>query len=73
MKGIWEVRGGRRAFCLFKSHVLGSALDRGIRLADKRGFPGNRARWMTERDRIYTEKLWIVGWNPKIGAFVQAL
>ena len=31
------------------------ALDRGIRLADKRSFPGNRAHWLQERDSIYKE------------------
>ncbi len=31
------------------------ALDRGIRLADKRAFPANRTRWILERDRIYEE------------------
>ncbi len=46
------------------------ALDRGIRLADKRGFPGNRTRWMTERDRIYRQVM-ERGWNGQVGAFVQ--
>ncbi|TFG58914.1 MAG: hypothetical protein E4H32_10925, partial [Nitrospirales bacterium] len=32
---------------------------------------GNRARWMTERDRIYREVM-DRGWNQKVGAFVQA-
>jgi GH15 family glucan-1,4-alpha-glucosidase len=69
-EGIWEVRGGRQHF-VYSKVMCWVALDRGIRLADKRGFPGNRARWMTERDRIYREVM-DRGWNPKIGAFVQA-
>ena len=68
-EGIWEVRGGRRHF-VYSKVMCWVALDRGIRLADKRGYPGNRARWMTERDRIYTEVMQR-GWNPRIGAFVQ--
>jgi GH15 family glucan-1,4-alpha-glucosidase len=69
-EGIWEVRGGRRHF-VYSKVMCWVALDRGIRLADKRGFPGNRARWMAERDRIYRE-IMERGWNADIGAFVQS-
>ncbi len=69
-EGIWEVRGGRQHF-VYSKVMCWVALDRGIRLADKRGFPGDRIRWMTERDRIYRQ-IMDKGWNPKIGAFVQA-
>lgn len=68
-EGIWEVRAGRRHF-VYSKVMCWVALDRGIRIADKRGFPGNRARWMAERDRIYTDVM-RRGWNPKVGAFVQ--
>ena len=69
-EGIWEVRGGRRHF-VYSKVMCWVALDRGIRLADSRGYPGNRARWMAERDRIYTDVM-EKGWNPKVGAFVQS-
>jgi GH15 family glucan-1,4-alpha-glucosidase len=46
------------------------ALDRGIRLADKRSFPGNHARWLKERDRIY-EEVMTRGWNEKRHSFTQ--
>jgi len=69
-EGIWEVRGGRRHF-VYSKVMCWVALDRGIRLADKRGFPGSRARWMAERDRIYRE-IMERGWNADIGAFVQS-
>ena len=69
-EGIWEVRGGRRHF-VYSKVMCWVALDRGIRLADKRGFPGNRTRWMAERDRIYRE-IMERGWNADIGAFVQS-
>lgn len=68
-EGIWEVRGGRRHF-VYSKVMCWVALDRGIRLADKRGFPGNRTRWMAERDRIYHQVM-DQGWNPEVGAFVQ--
>jgi len=69
-EGIWEVRGGRRHF-VYSKVMCWVALDRGIRLADKRGFPGNRTRWMVERDRIYRE-IMERGWNADLGAFVQS-
>lgn len=68
-EGIWEVRGGRRHF-VYSKVMCWVALDRGIRLADQRGFPGNRARWMHERDRIYMDVM-EHGYNTEIGAFVQ--
>lgn len=68
-EGIWEVRGGRRHF-VYSKVMCWVALDRGIRLADQRGFPGNRARWMNERDRIYIDVM-EHGYNTNIGAFVQ--
>jgi len=46
------------------------ALDRGIRLADKRSFPSNRERWIAERDKIYDE-IMARGWNEKRKAFTQ--
>lgn len=69
-EGIWEIRGGRRHF-VYSKVMCWVALDRGIRLADKRGFPGNKARWMEERDRIYRE-IMERGWNADIEAFVQS-
>ena len=68
-EGIWEVRGGRRHF-VYSKVMCWVALDRGIRLADQRGFPGNRVRWMHERDRIYVDVM-ERGYNKQIGAFVQ--
>lgn len=48
------------------------ALDRGLRLADKRSFPAtNRSEWLRARDEIY-EEVMTRGWNEKRGAFVQS-
>jgi GH15 family glucan-1,4-alpha-glucosidase len=68
--GIWEVRGGRRHF-IFSRLMCWVALDRSLRLADKRSFPADRARWLAVRDEIY-EEVMIKGWNPSRRAFVQA-
>jgi GH15 family glucan-1,4-alpha-glucosidase len=46
------------------------ALDRGLRLADKRALPADRAKWLHERDRIY-EEVMTKGWNEKRRAFTQ--
>ncbi|MCH7907417.1 MAG: glycoside hydrolase family 15 protein [Chloroflexi bacterium] len=69
-EGIWEVRGGRRHF-VYSKLMCWVALDRGIRLANKRSFPADRDRWLDVRDEIYE---WIQdkGWNEEIGAFVQS-
>jgi GH15 family glucan-1,4-alpha-glucosidase len=46
------------------------ALDRGLRLADKRSFPADRDRWLRTRDILY-EEIMKKGWNSKRRAFVQ--
>jgi GH15 family glucan-1,4-alpha-glucosidase len=68
-EGIWETRGGRKNFTYgrFQSWV---ALDRAIRLAERRGKPANLAKWTTERDKIYNQ-IMERGWNAKLGAFTQ--
>lgn len=68
--GIWEVRSGARHF-VFSRLMCWVALDRGLRLAHKRSFPADRARWLRARDAIY-EELMTKGWDPDREAFVQA-
>jgi GH15 family glucan-1,4-alpha-glucosidase len=68
-EGIWEVRGGRQHFTYSKV-MCWVALDRALRLADKRSFPADRSHWLGARDTIYEEIL-SRGWNPERGAFVQ--
>ena len=68
-EGIWEVRGGRQHF-VYSKLMCWVALDRGIRLADKRSFPGDRAYWLKVRDTIY-EEIMEKGWNAKKKCFVQ--
>jgi GH15 family glucan-1,4-alpha-glucosidase len=69
-EGIWEVRGGRRHF-VYSKLMCWVALDRGLRLADKRSFPADRQRWLAARDAIY-EEIMSRGWSPKRQAFVQS-
>jgi GH15 family glucan-1,4-alpha-glucosidase len=68
-EGIWEMRSGKQDF-VYSKLMNWVALDRGIRLADKRSFPGDRQRWMHERDTIY-EEVMTKGWNEKRQAFTQ--
>ncbi len=68
-RGIWEVRGGNRHF-VYSKLMCWVALDRGIRLADKRSFPADRDHWLKTRDEIY-EEIMEKGWNPRRKAFVQ--
>ena len=68
-EGIWETRGGRRHF-VFSKVMSWVALDRALRLADKRSFPADRGRWLQVRDQIY-EDIMARGWNPARQAFVQ--
>ena len=68
-EGIWEVRAQRQHF-VYSKLMCWVALDRGLRLADKRSFPADRDRWTKVRDQIY-EEIMIKGWNQKRQAFVQ--
>ncbi|RMF64053.1 MAG: glycoside hydrolase family 15 protein, partial [Calditrichaeota bacterium] len=68
-EGIWEVRGGRQHF-VYSKLMCWVAVDRALRLANKRSFPAEHDRWLKCRDRIY-EEIMAKGWNKKRGAFVQ--
>ena len=69
-EGIWEVRGGQQHF-VYSKLMCWVALDRGLRLADKRSFPAARDRWLKVRDQIY-EEIMAQGWNSEREAFVQS-
>ncbi len=69
-EGIWEVRGGQQHF-VYSKVMCWVALDRALRLADKRSFPADRERWQKVRDQIY-EEIMERGWSSKRQAFVQA-
>ncbi len=69
-EGIWEVRGGRQHF-VYSKLMCWVALDRALRLADKRSFPADRPRWEAVRDQIY-EDIMERGWSEPLQTFVQA-
>jgi len=52
--GIWEVRGGQQQF-FYSRLMCWVAVDRGIRLADRRSFPYPFERWRSARDEIYRD------------------
>jgi GH15 family glucan-1,4-alpha-glucosidase len=68
-EGIWETRGGRKDFTYgrFQCWV---ALDRAVRLAERRGRPADVMKWRSERDRVYRQVM-DRGWNEKERAFTQ--
>ena len=68
-EGIWEVRGGQQEF-LYSRLMCWVALDRAIRLAEKRSFPYPYDRWRGTRDDI-TRDILTNFWDPKRQAFVQ--
>ncbi|MEX2568263.1 MAG: glycoside hydrolase family 15 protein [Cyclobacteriaceae bacterium] len=68
-EGIWEVRGGKQHF-VYSKLMCWVALDRALRLSEKRSFPADRSYWIEERDKIY-EEIMEKGWNLERGAFVQ--
>jgi GH15 family glucan-1,4-alpha-glucosidase len=68
-EGIWEVRGGRQEF-LFSRFMCWAAIDRGIRLANKRSFPAPIAEWRKVRDEIYAD-VFENFWNTERRCFVQ--
>ena len=66
---LWEMRNRQEHF-VYSKVMNWVALDRGLRLADKRALPADRAKWLRERDRIY-EEVMAKGWNEKRHAFTQ--
>jgi GH15 family glucan-1,4-alpha-glucosidase len=69
-EGIWETRGGRKRFT-YSRLMSWVAIDRAIRIADRRGLPADLGRWNRTRNAIFA---WIMerGWSERRRAFVQA-
>jgi GH15 family glucan-1,4-alpha-glucosidase len=68
-EGIWEVRSGRQHF-VYSRLMCWVAIDRALRLAEKRSFPADRDRWLAVRDEIY-EEIQAKGWSADRKAFIQ--
>ncbi|KAG8777583.1 hypothetical protein FRC15_011243 [Serendipita sp. 397] len=69
---IWEVRNKQRHFTYSKI-MMWVAIDRGLRLAEKRQLPlgGRRQKWLDARDALY-EEIQEKAWNPKRGIYSQS-
>ncbi|MEE1939815.1 glycoside hydrolase family 15 protein [Streptomyces sp. TRM 70361] len=68
-EGIWETRGGRQEF-LYARLMCWVALDRGLRIAQRRSLPAPLEKWLDVRDEIHTE-IHRAFWNDRRKAFVQ--
>ena len=68
-EGIWEVRGGRQEF-LYSRLMCWVAVDRGIRLADRRSLPYPFDEWRGTRDAIYSD-IMTSFYDPDRESFVQ--
>ncbi|MFI5557206.1 glycoside hydrolase family 15 protein [Streptomyces sp. NPDC051738] len=68
-EGIWETRGGRKNF-LYSRLMCWVAIERGIRMANRRGLPADLPRWQACRDTIY-RRIMKRGWSETRKAFVQ--
>ena len=68
-ESIWEVRGGRQEF-LYSRVMCWVAIDRAIRLANKRSFPAPLSRWYDVRDTIYHD-IYDRFWDASRRAFIQ--
>lgn len=70
-QGIWETRGAPRHH-VYSKLMCWVALDRAARMAKRLDVSAERAAgWERERERI-REAIETRGWNPRLGAFVQA-
>ncbi|CED85274.1 glycoside hydrolase family 15 protein [Phaffia rhodozyma] len=68
---IWEVRDQKKHF-VYSKIMLWVAVDRGIRLSEKRSLPlPQREKWLGVRDKIY-EQVMEKGWNEEKQFFAQS-
>ncbi|EKM53302.1 glycoside hydrolase family 15 protein, partial [Phanerochaete carnosa HHB-10118-sp] len=68
---IREVRGEKKHF-VYSKVMMWVAIDRGLRLADKRSFPcPRRLEWLAARDQLY-EDIMVKGWNKELQFFGQS-
>ncbi|KUO05280.1 glycoside hydrolase family 15 protein [Streptomyces caeruleatus] len=68
-EGVWETRGGRKNF-LYSRLMCWVAIERAIRMANRRGLPADLPRWGECRDTIY-RRIMKRGWSEARQAFVQ--
>ena len=68
--GIWEIRNRPKEF-LHSRLMCWVAVDRALRLAQKRSLQAPFGRWVTLRNEIH-EDIWATFWNDEKGHFVQS-
>lgn len=68
--GIWEMRGPNREF-LHSRLMCWVAVDRAIRLANKRSLAAPFTEWQNTRNEIYDD-IWENFWSERKGHFIQA-
>ncbi|OIJ68826.1 glycoside hydrolase family 15 protein [Streptomyces mangrovisoli] len=68
-EGVWETRGERKPF-LYSRLMCWVAIERAIRLANRRGLPADHRHWRQCRDAIY-RRIMDRGWSERRQAFVQ--
>jgi alpha,alpha-trehalase len=69
--GIWEVRTPGRVFT-YSAAMCQVALDRGARIAEALGRPGDAARWHAQADRVGRAVL-EEAWDGSLGALTEHL
>jgi hypothetical protein len=68
---IWEVRGQKQNF-VYSKIMMWVAIDRALRLSEKRCFPcPNRWEWLRVRDEI-CEEVMEKGYNQELKSFIQS-
>jgi GH15 family glucan-1,4-alpha-glucosidase len=67
--GLWETRGGPQDFT-YGRVMSWVALDRAIRISQRRGLPADLTAWTRARDAVY-EQVMNRGWSEDRAAFVQ--
>ncbi|MFE4050568.1 glycoside hydrolase family 15 protein [Streptomyces sp. YIM B13518] len=68
-EGVWETRGGRKNF-LYSRLMCWVAIERAIRMANRRGLPADLPHWQSSRDAVY-RRIMDRGWCASRRAFVQ--
>lgn len=68
-KGIWEIRSGPQHF-VYSKVMCWVAVDRALRMAQKRSLPADWSLWMKTRDAIYLDVM-KHGWDAKQNSFIQ--
>lgn len=69
--GIWEVRTEGKPFT-YSAALCHVALDRGARLAERFGLPGDTVGWRAEAERI-RQAILEEAWDPGIGSITEHL